>query len=109
MAASRRARNRENRLQRREAIEFTEVIGIRRSIRFFDPDRPVEREKIQKILEAMRLGSCAMNAHWLRAVLVYRDELPPETFEAAAGRGIEARRRRSHVVSFLSHNGAVIY
>jgi len=30
-------------------------------------------------------------------------------FEAAAGRGIEARRRRSHVVSFLSHNGAVIY
>lgn len=49
---------------------FTEVIGIRRSIRFFDPDRPVEREKIQKILEAMRLGSCAMNAHWLRAVVV---------------------------------------
>ena len=62
-------------------MEFTEVIGIRRSIRFFDPDRPVEREKIQKILEAMRLGSCAMNAHWLRAVVVYRDELPAETFE----------------------------
>lgn len=30
-------------------------------------------------------------------------------FEAAAGRGIEARRRRSHVVSFLSHNGVLIY
>lgn len=62
-------------------MEFTEVIGIRRSIRFFDPERPVEREKIQKILEAMRLGSCAMNAHWLRAIVVYRDELPAETFE----------------------------
>ncbi|MCC6764444.1 MAG: nitroreductase family protein [Deltaproteobacteria bacterium] len=62
-------------------MEFTEVIGIRRSIRFFDPDRAVEREKIQKILEAMRLGSCAMNAHWLRAVVVQRDELDPETFE----------------------------
>lgn len=62
-------------------MEFTEVIGCRRSIRFFDPDRPVEREKIQKILEAMRLGSCAMNAHWLRAVVVYRDQLAPETFE----------------------------
>lgn len=62
-------------------MEFTEVIGIRRSIRFFDPDRPVEREKIQKILEAMRLGSCAMNAQWLRAIVVHRDELEPETFE----------------------------
>ena len=40
-----------------------------------------EREKIQKILEAMRIASCAMNAQWLRAVVVYRDELPPETFE----------------------------
>ena len=27
-----------------------EVIGRRRSIRFFDPDRPVEREKIQVML-----------------------------------------------------------
>ncbi len=62
-------------------MEFTEVIGIRRSIRFFDPDRPVEREKIQKILEAMRLGSCAMNAHWLRAIVVHRSELDAETFE----------------------------
>lgn len=63
-------------------MEFKELLGSRRSIRFFDPDRPVEREKIQKILEAMRIASCAMNAHWLRAIVVYRDELAPETFEA---------------------------
>jgi nitroreductase len=62
-------------------MEYCEVVGIRRSIRFFDPDRPVEREKVQKILEAMRLGSCAMNAHWLRAVVVSRDEMPAESFE----------------------------
>ena len=47
----------------------TEPGRIRRSIRFFDTDRPVEREKIQKILEAMRIASCAVNAHWLRAVV----------------------------------------
>jgi nitroreductase len=64
-----------------EFMEFTEVLGIRRSIRFFDPDRPVEREKVQKILEAMRIGSCAMNASWLRAVVVQRDELDAATFE----------------------------
>jgi nitroreductase len=62
-------------------MEFTQVLGTRRSIRYFDPDRPVEREKIQKILEAMRIGSCAMNAHWLRAVVVYRDELDAEILE----------------------------
>jgi nitroreductase len=62
-------------------MEFNEVLGIRRSIRYFDPDRPVEREKIQKILEAMRIASCAMNAHWLRAVVVLRDEIPADTLE----------------------------
>jgi nitroreductase len=62
-------------------VEFDQVLGIRRSIRYFDPDRPVEREKIQKILEAMRIASCAMNTHWLRAIVVYRDELSEETLE----------------------------
>jgi nitroreductase len=56
-------------------MEFKEVIGRRRSIRFFDPDRPVEREKIQKMLEAARLASCAVNAQWARAVVGFRDEL----------------------------------
>lgn len=40
-----------------------------------------------------------------------RDELLAQlkVFEAEAGRGVEARRRRSQVVSFLSHNGVLIY
>jgi nitroreductase len=63
-------------------MEFSKVLRIRRSIRYFDPDRPVEREKVQKILEAMRIASCAVNAHWLRAVVVNRAEIPPETMEA---------------------------
>ena len=45
-------------------MEFKEVIGRRRSIRFFEPDKPVEREKIQIMLEAARLSSCAVNAHY---------------------------------------------
>jgi len=57
-------------------VEFKQVIGRRRSIRFFEPDRPVEREKIQSILEAARLASCAVNAFWLRAIVVERDKLP---------------------------------
>jgi nitroreductase len=59
-------------------VEFKEVVGRRRSIRFFDPDKPVEREKIQVILETARLASCAVNAHWLRAIVVERDKIPPD-------------------------------
>ncbi|MEA2626467.1 MAG: hypothetical protein QOD06_2512, partial [Candidatus Binatota bacterium] len=62
-------------------MEFQEVLGIRRSIRFFEPDKPVEMEKIQKILESMRIASCAVNAHWLKAVVVRRDDLSPDDLE----------------------------
>ncbi|MEC9247771.1 MAG: nitroreductase family protein [Pseudomonadota bacterium] len=62
-------------------MEFKEVIGRRRSIRFFDPDKPVEREKIQVMLEAARLASCAVNAHWLKAIVVQRDYLSEEMLE----------------------------
>ena len=63
-------------------MEFKEVIGRRRSIRFFQPYRPVEREKIQIILEAARLASCSVNATFLRAIVVERDKLPRETLDA---------------------------
>jgi nitroreductase len=59
-------------------MEFKEVVGRRRSIRFFEPDKPVEREKIQVILETARLASCAVNAHWLRAIVVERDKIPAD-------------------------------
>ena len=62
-------------------MEFKTVIGNRRSIRFFDPDKPVEREKIQIMLEAARLASCAVNAHWLKAIVMQRDDIPEEQLE----------------------------
>jgi nitroreductase len=62
-------------------MEFKQVLGRRRSIRFFQPYRPVERAKIQKILEAARIASCAVNASYLRGVVVERDAIPEETLE----------------------------
>lgn len=56
-------------------MEFKQVIGSRRSIRFYQPWRPVEREKIQTILEAARLASRAVNAAFCKAIVVYRNEL----------------------------------
>ena len=63
-------------------MEFKEVIGRRRSIRYFLPYRPVEREKIQTIMEATRLSSCAVNASFLRAIVVERDNLSPDDLDA---------------------------
>ena len=63
-------------------MEFKEVIGRRRSILYFLPYRPVEREKIKTIMEATRISSCAVNASFLRAIVVERDNLSPDDLEA---------------------------
>ena len=56
-------------------MEFKKVVGTRRSIRFYQPWRPVERAKIQAILEAARLASRGVNAAFAKAIVVYRDKL----------------------------------
>ncbi len=63
-------------------MEFKEVVGRRRSIRYFQSWRPVEREKIQVMLEAARQASCAVNATFMRAIVVERDNLDRATLEA---------------------------
>ncbi len=63
-------------------MEFKRVVGTRRSIRWFKPWRPVDRSKIQTILEAANRASRSMNADYPRALVVYRDDLPDEVREA---------------------------
>jgi nitroreductase len=63
-------------------MELRQVIGRRRSIRFLRPYRPVEPEKIQRMLEAARLASHWGNVQSLRAVVVFRDSAPKEVVEA---------------------------
>jgi nitroreductase len=62
-------------------MEFKQVIGDRRTIRFFDPNRPVEHAKIQTMLEAANRCSRSVNADYAKAVVCYRDELPPDILE----------------------------
>jgi nitroreductase len=63
-------------------MELREVIGSRRSIRYYNPSLPVEREKIQKMLEAARLCSFWGNVQALRAIVLFRDSSPRETWES---------------------------
>jgi nitroreductase len=62
-------------------MDFLKVVGLRRSIRFYE-SRPVEREKIQRILEVVRFTTCPGNLQPWRAVVVERDKLAAEDREA---------------------------
>jgi nitroreductase len=62
-------------------VEFKQVVGNRRTIRFFEPNQPVEPEKIQIMLEAANRASRAVNADFIKAIVCYRDELTDEVRE----------------------------
>lgn len=63
-------------------MELRELLGRRRSIRFLNPHKPVEVEKIQRMLEAARIASHWGNVNSLRAVVVMRDTAPSEVVDA---------------------------
>jgi nitroreductase len=63
-------------------MEFKRVVGTRRTIRFFKPWKPVERAKIQVMLEAANRSSRSINADYPKAVVVNRDDLPMEIRDA---------------------------
>ncbi len=56
-------------------MEYFEALGSRRSVRYFDPERPVERDKIEAVVQAARWSSRAMNVPWGKGIVVYREEL----------------------------------
>lgn len=62
-------------------MEFKQVLGNRRSIRYFEPDKPVEKEKVQAILEGANRASRSGNIDYWKALVVYRDELSPDVME----------------------------
>jgi nitroreductase len=62
-------------------MEFKQVLGNRRSIRYFEPDKPVEKEKIQVMLEAANRASRSGNIDYWKALVVFRDELDKETLD----------------------------
>lgn len=60
-------------------MDFYEVCGLRRSIRWFDTSKPVERDKIQRILEVVRVATtCPGNLQPWKAVVVEQAKIPKE-------------------------------
>ena len=87
-------------------MELREVVGRRRSMRYLDPSRPVEIEKIQRMLEAARLASHWGNVQSLRAVVVVKESAPQEVIDAlqAPIAGYQIRLAPVVIVWYLDTN-----
>lgn len=59
-------------------MEFKQVLGRQRTFQYFLPWRPVERDKVQVVLEAGRLASRAVNTAFSKAIVINRDSLTSE-------------------------------
>lgn len=69
-------------------MNFLELATARQSDRAYDKSRPVEPEKLERILEAARLAPSACNAQPWRFVVVTEPELAVKVGKATAGLGM---------------------
>lgn len=67
-------------------MDFLELVSTRQSDRAFDPERGVEKEKIERILEAARLAPSACNAQPWRIIVVDDPELKNSVADATSTR-----------------------
>lgn len=69
-------------------MDFLELVKARQSDRAYDKNRPVEEEKLERILEAARLAPSACNAQPWKFVVVNDPELSIKVGKASAGLGM---------------------
>lgn len=67
-------------------MDFLELVSSRQSVRAFDPDRAVEKEKLDRIIEIARLAPSACNAQPWSFVLVDDPELKNKIADATSSR-----------------------
>ena len=65
-------------------MDIYEIINHRQSDRQYDPERPVEPEKIRRILEAARIAPSACNAQPWHFIVVDEPELRNQVADAVA-------------------------
>ena len=68
--------------------DFLEFVSTRQSVRAYDTDRPVEKEKIDRIIEAARLAPSACNAQPWHIIVVDEPELKNKVADATSARAL---------------------
>ena len=71
-----------------EMNDFLQLAASRQSDRAYDKSRPVEREKLERILEAARLAPSACNAQPWKFVVIDDPALSVQVGKATAGLGM---------------------
>jgi nitroreductase len=66
-------------------MEFKQAVGSRRSIRFWQPWRPIEQEKLQAILEAIYRAPRVLEVDFVRVVVMRLDQMSDEDLQAMKG------------------------
>ena len=82
-------------------MNFLEIAQGRYSCRKYDPDRPVEAEKLAAVLEATRLSPSACNSQPYH-LTVCRGDVAKQVAKATAGMGLNGFAKEAPVVIVLS-------
>ena len=67
-------------------MDFLELVQRRQSVRAYDPARPVEHDKLERCIEAVRLAPSACNAQPWKLVIVDDPDLRKKVAEAASAK-----------------------
>lgn len=67
-------------------MDFLDLVNRRQSVRAYDPLHTVEREKLERCIEALRLAPSACNAQPWKLVVVDDPELKNRVAEAASAK-----------------------
>lgn len=71
-----------------ENMDFLEFVSTRQSVRAYDTERPVEKEKIDRIIEAARLAPSACNAQPWHIIVVDDPEIKNRVADATSARAL---------------------
>lgn len=82
-------------------MNFTEIAETRQSCRSYDPDRPVEQEKLDRILETARLAPSACNGQPYH-VTVCSGKAAAQVADATQGMGMNKFASEAPILLVLS-------
>ncbi len=87
---------------------FLSLVQARQSDRAYDVSRPVEPEKLKRVLEAARLAPSACNAQPWHFVVIADKELARQVGKAAAGLGMNKFAKEAPVHILITEESANI-
>lgn len=89
-------------------LPVLQTLGNRRSIRYFDPERKVERWKIETMLQAARFSSCQGNINCTEAVVIDKDncDIWEDLEECVSGFNVQLMNQSSHLILWLTNLNA---